>query len=80
MDNSIAYAYASPSAITTDSLQNELFLAQYSEIEKRDSPCFFWGSCDITEAVTPTLEQLELNTFMCLYYLSECLNWHFYHP
>ena len=23
--------------------QDELFLAKYSEIEKREAPCFFWG-------------------------------------
>ena len=43
MADTISYQYAAPSALQRSADQDELFLAKYSEIEKKDAPCFFWG-------------------------------------
>ena len=43
MTDTISYQYAAPSALQRSADQDELFLAKYSEIEKREAPCFFWG-------------------------------------
>lgn len=43
MSETIAYQYATPSLLQKSVKQDELFLAKYSEIEKKESPCFFWG-------------------------------------
>jgi hypothetical protein len=43
MSESLTYQYASPSIIQHHDNQSDLFLAKYSEIEKTDQPCFFWG-------------------------------------
>ena len=43
MTDTISYQYATPSVLQRSSDQDELFLAKYSEIEKKEAPCFFWG-------------------------------------
>ena len=43
MADTISYQYAALSALQRAADQDELFLAKYSEIEKKDTPCFFWG-------------------------------------
>jgi hypothetical protein len=43
MTDTISYQYAAPSTLQRSADQDELFLAKYSEIEKREAPCFFWG-------------------------------------
>ena len=43
MTDTISYQYAAPSALQRSADQDELFLAKYSEIEKKEAPCFFWG-------------------------------------
>ena len=43
MTDTISYQYAAPSALQRSADQDELFLAKYSEIEKKETPCFFWG-------------------------------------
>ncbi|MES1181361.1 MAG: SWIM zinc finger family protein, partial [Flavobacterium sp.] len=43
MSDTITYQYKSPSAINKSGDQDELFLAKYSEVEKKEAPCFFWG-------------------------------------
>ena len=43
MADTISYQYAALSALQRAADQDELFLAKYSEIEKKDAPCFFWG-------------------------------------
>ena len=43
MTDTISYQYAAPSTLQRSAEQDELFLAKYSEIEKREAPCFFWG-------------------------------------
>ena len=48
MTDTISYQYAAPSVLQRSSDQDELFLAKYSEIEKKEAPCFFWGEADTT--------------------------------
>jgi hypothetical protein len=43
MSDSITYQYARPSALSKSGSADELFFAKYSEIQKKDVPCFFWG-------------------------------------
>lgn len=43
MSDTITYHYNSASALNKFANQDELFLAKYSEIEKKEAPCFFWG-------------------------------------
>ena len=43
MTDTISYQYAAPSTLQRSADQDELFLAKYSEIEKKETPCFFWG-------------------------------------
>ena len=40
MTDTISYQYAAPSVLQRSSDQDELFLAKYSEIEKKEAPCF----------------------------------------
>jgi hypothetical protein len=43
MSDTITYHYSSPSILQKSAGGDELFLSHYSEIEKKQSPCFFWG-------------------------------------
>ena len=43
MSETITYQYSSPSSLIKSADRDELFLAKYSEIEKKEAPCFFWG-------------------------------------
>lgn len=43
MSDTITYQYATPSALLKAKGQDELFLAKYSEVQKKEAPCFFWG-------------------------------------
>lgn len=43
MTDTISYQYAAPSALQRFAGRDELFLAKYCEIEKKEAPCFFWG-------------------------------------
>ncbi len=43
MSDLITYAYAAPSSLVKNQLGDELFLANYSEVQKKVNPCFFWG-------------------------------------
>jgi hypothetical protein len=43
MSDTITYQYAAPSALNKTNKGDELFLSHYSEIQKKQSPCFFWG-------------------------------------
>jgi hypothetical protein len=43
MSDSITYSYRSPSNIHETIHGDELFLANYSEVQKKQNPCFFWG-------------------------------------
>src|SRR5918993_21382 len=43
MSDIINYQYSNPSAFTKDIDSDELFLSKYSEVQKSDASCFFWG-------------------------------------
>lgn len=43
MSDTITYSYNTPSALQKTAQGDELFLSQYSEVQKVQSPCFFWG-------------------------------------
>ena len=43
MSDTLTYHYNFPSSLIKNAEQDELFLSQYSEIQKKDSSCFFWG-------------------------------------
>lgn len=43
MSDTISYQYTAPSALRNNQATDELFLAQYSEVQKKDASCFFWG-------------------------------------
>ena len=44
MSDTITYQYTSASSLIKSRSSDELFLAKYSEIEKKEAPCFFWGN------------------------------------
>ena len=48
MTDTISYQYAAPSTLQRSADQDELFLAKYSEIEKREAPLFLLGKLDAT--------------------------------
>ncbi|MCU0385010.1 MAG: DUF6493 family protein [Flavihumibacter sp.] len=43
MSDQITYSYATPSSLVKGLQGDELFLANYSEVQKKTNPCFFWG-------------------------------------
>jgi len=43
MSETITYSYNFSSAVQKTLKGDELFLAHYSEVQKKQSPCFFWG-------------------------------------
>jgi hypothetical protein len=43
MSDTITYQYNRSSALSKSASLDELFLAKYSEVQKKDAPCFFWG-------------------------------------
>lgn len=43
MNETITYQYPSPSVLKNLKGKEELFLSQYSEVQKKDTPCFFYG-------------------------------------
>ena len=43
MSDTITYSYSSPSSLQKTIQGDELLLSHYSEVEKKVSPCFFWG-------------------------------------
>ncbi|TFF37101.1 SWIM zinc finger family protein [Mucilaginibacter psychrotolerans] len=43
MSDTITYQYNRSSAFNKSASLDELFLAKYSEVQKKDAPCFFWG-------------------------------------
>jgi hypothetical protein len=43
MSETITYQYSQPSTLKKSTLTDELFLAKYSEVQKNNAPCFFWG-------------------------------------
>lgn len=66
MSETITYQYASPSILTRKQEQDELFLSKYSEIQKIDAPCFFWGKLTdpyITARCLITLSNVVQSSF-----------------
>ena len=43
MSDTITYRYQNPSGLIKSGSNDALFLAKYSELEKKEAPCFFWG-------------------------------------
>lgn len=43
MSDTITYQYNKSSALNKSDSLDELFLAKYSEVQKKNAPCFFWG-------------------------------------
>jgi hypothetical protein len=43
MSETITYQYNRASSLTRSDFSDELFLAKYSEVQKSNAPCFFWG-------------------------------------
>ncbi|QNA44272.1 SWIM zinc finger family protein [Lacibacter sediminis] len=43
MSDTITYKYHSPSQLVKNADNDELFLAKFSELQKKEAPCFFWG-------------------------------------
>lgn len=43
MSDILTYQYRSPSVLHKTGSSEELFLSKFSEVEKKEAPCFFWG-------------------------------------
>lgn len=66
MSDTITYQYAFPSALVKTGGDDELFLAQYSEVQKKEAPCFFWGRMEdpfITARCLITLSNVVKSSF-----------------
>ena len=66
MSDSIVYHYPNPSALSRNIDSDELFLSKYSEIQKKDAPCFFWGKLTdpyITSRCLITLSNVVQSSF-----------------
>jgi len=66
MSDTITYQYNAPSILQRNKNQDELFLSKYSEIEKKDAPCFFWGKLTepyITARCLITLSNIVQSSF-----------------
>lgn len=66
MSDTITYQYAAPSALLKAAGQDELFLAKYSEVQKKEAPCFFWGKLEdpfITARCLITLSNVVQSSF-----------------
>jgi len=66
MTDTITYHYDSPSALLPSKNGEELFLAKYSEVQKKEAPCFFWGKLSnpqITARCLITLSNVVQSSF-----------------
>lgn len=66
MSDILTYQYTSPSILHKQNNNDELFLAKYSEIQKKDAPCFFWGKLTephITARCLVTLSNVVQSSF-----------------
>jgi hypothetical protein len=66
MSDTITYQYRNPSSLSRVDDNDELFLAKYSEIQKKDAPCFFWGKLKdpyITSRCLITLSNVVQSSF-----------------
>jgi len=66
MSESIVYHYNESSAFTKTTDSDELFLSKYSEVQKKDGACFFWGRLTdpyITSRCLITLSNVVQSSF-----------------
>jgi hypothetical protein len=66
MTDAITYQYSSPSQLLHEGGGDSLFLSQYSEIQKPDVSCFFWGRLSdpyITARCLITLSNVVQSSF-----------------
>lgn len=66
MSETIHYHYSSPSVLSKSVDADELFLSKYSEVQKKDAPCFFWGNLKdpyITSRCLITLSNVVQSSF-----------------
>jgi len=66
MSDIITYQYQNPSALLKSATGDELFLSKYSEVQKKDAPCFFWGRLEdpfITARCLITLSNVVQSSF-----------------
>ncbi|HRG92913.1 MAG TPA: hypothetical protein PLZ10_08180, partial [Chitinophagaceae bacterium] len=66
MSDIITYQYQNPSALLKSASGDELFLSKYSEVQKKDAPCFFWGRLEdpfITARCLITLSNVVQSSF-----------------
>ena len=66
MSDIITYQYHNPSALLKSASGDELFLSKYSEIQKKEAPCFFWGHLEdpfITARCLITLSNVVQSSF-----------------
>ncbi|PVY40867.1 SWIM zinc finger family protein [Pontibacter virosus] len=66
MSDTIVYQYKQPSLLNKANGLDELFLAQYSEVQKKDVDCFFWGKLTnpyITARCLITLSNVVQSSF-----------------
>jgi hypothetical protein len=66
MSDIITYQYNNPSSLLRSATGDELFLSKYSEIQKKEAPCFFWGRLQdpfITARCLITLSNVVQSSF-----------------
>ncbi|TPE42476.1 SWIM zinc finger family protein [Pontibacter mangrovi] len=66
MSDTLVYQYKQPSLLNKAHGLDELFLAQYSEVQKKDTACFFWGRLTnpyITARCLVTLSNVVQSSF-----------------
>jgi hypothetical protein len=66
MSDTIVYQYNNPSTFRRSVDLDELFLSKYSEVQKKDAPCFFWGKLKdpyITARCLITLSNVVQSSF-----------------
>lgn len=66
MSDTIVYQYNNPSTFRRDVDLDELFLSKYSEVQKKDASCFFWGKLKdpyITARCLITLSNVVQSSF-----------------
>lgn len=66
MSDTITYHYKKPSGLIKSGNDDAIFLSKYSEIEKKEAPCFFWGNLTnpyITARCLITLSNIVQSSF-----------------
>jgi hypothetical protein len=66
MSETITYQYGAPSVLIKEKNYDQLFLSKYSEVQKIDAPCFFWGKLTdpyITARCLITLSNVVQSSF-----------------